>query len=89
MDHLLYLMFRCDGDVMKNLEFLWDLNTPQIAISASASIFPCSTLASAVPRPAAATVEAGCATTANERRQAAGKTQRSRLDGKPGPANQA
>ena len=29
MDHLLYLMFRCDGDVMKNLEILWELNTAQ------------------------------------------------------------
>ena len=28
MGHLLYLMFRCDGDVMESLEFLWDLNTP-------------------------------------------------------------
>ena len=28
MSHLLYLMFRCDGDVMESLEFLWDLNTP-------------------------------------------------------------
>ena len=29
MGHLLYLMFRCDRDVMKSLEFLWDLNTPK------------------------------------------------------------
>ena len=31
MDHLLYLMFRCDFDVMKNLEnleSLWNLNKP-------------------------------------------------------------
>ena len=28
MGHLLYLMFRCDGDVMESLKFLWDLNTP-------------------------------------------------------------
>ena len=27
MGHLLYLMFRCDGDVMERLKFLWDLNT--------------------------------------------------------------
>ena len=30
MGHLLYLMFRCDGDVMENLEILeilWELNT--------------------------------------------------------------
>ena len=31
MDHLLYLMFRCDFDVMESLDFVggfWDLNTP-------------------------------------------------------------
>ena len=27
MCHLLYLMFRCDFDVMESLEFLWELNT--------------------------------------------------------------
>ena len=27
MGHLLYLMFRCDGDVMESLEILWELNT--------------------------------------------------------------
>ena len=34
MSHLLYLMFRCDFDVMENLESLeefGDLNTPQAA----------------------------------------------------------
>ena len=33
MGHLLYLMFRCDGDVMESLdfgEFLRDLNTPRV-----------------------------------------------------------
>ena len=33
MSHLLYLMFRCDGDVMESLdfgEFLRDLNTPPV-----------------------------------------------------------
>ena len=32
MSHLLYLMFRCDFDVMENLDFVggfWDLNTPR------------------------------------------------------------
>ena len=32
MGHLLYLIFRCDFDVMENLERVekfWDLNTPQ------------------------------------------------------------
>ena len=32
MGHLLYLMFRCDGDVMESLDFGWflrDLNTPK------------------------------------------------------------
>ena len=29
MSHLLYLMFRCDFDVIEILEFLWDLNTPE------------------------------------------------------------
>ena len=29
MCHLLYLIFRCDRDVMKNLKILWDLNTPK------------------------------------------------------------
>ena len=29
MCHLLYLMFRCDGDVMENLEILWKLNTAE------------------------------------------------------------
>ena len=31
MSYLLYLMFRCDFDVMESLDagvFLWDLNTP-------------------------------------------------------------
>ena len=39
MDHLLYLMFRCDGDVMKNLEslkILWELNTASVASSRAA-----------------------------------------------------
>ena len=31
MDHLLYLMFRCDGDVMERLEILWELNTALMA----------------------------------------------------------
>ena len=33
MGHLLYLMFRCDGDVMENLDFggfLVHLNTPGV-----------------------------------------------------------
>ena len=33
MSHLLYLMFRCDGDVMENLDFggfFGHLNTPQV-----------------------------------------------------------
>ena len=37
MGHLLYLMFRCDGDVMENLEFLWDLNTPQVSFERQGS----------------------------------------------------
>ena len=32
MCHLLYLIFRCDGDVMKSLEFFLDLNTPCVAL---------------------------------------------------------
>ena len=32
MGHLLYLMFRCDGDVMESLENLWELNTATVAI---------------------------------------------------------
>ena len=27
MGHLLYLIFRCDFDVMENLESLWEVNT--------------------------------------------------------------
>jgi len=30
MGHLLYLMFRCDGDVMESLEILWELNTAMV-----------------------------------------------------------
>ena len=33
MEHLLYLIFRCDFDVMKSLEFLWELNTTRGAVS--------------------------------------------------------
>ena len=38
MGHLLYLMFRCDGDVMKNLDFgvvFGHLNTPKEEIQFS------------------------------------------------------
>ena len=36
MDHLLHLMFRCDGDVMENLVFcgsFWDLNGACVAFA--------------------------------------------------------
>ena len=36
MGYLLYLMFRCDGDVMESLDFggvLWDLNTPCVDVA--------------------------------------------------------
>ena len=48
MCHLLYLIFRCNFDVMENLEFLWDLNTAwlhQMLLRAAASApagAPCS-----------------------------------------------
>ena len=32
MCYLLYLMFRCDFDVMENLKGSWDLNTPLVKI---------------------------------------------------------
>ena len=35
MGHLLYLMFRCDGDVMESLEILWELNTPLLSLLSS------------------------------------------------------
>ena len=41
MRHLLYLMFRCDVDVMENLEwgeFFWELNTAQQAILTASNL---------------------------------------------------
>ena len=42
MDHLLHLMFRCDGDVMENDVFVGvfgDLNTPRISGSLTDDYF--------------------------------------------------
>ena len=39
MSHLIYLIFRCDFDVMENLNFMgsfWDLNKPESAKACSA-----------------------------------------------------